>query len=70
MTAFNSVIDRVASDEAYLEETLAAAARCIIECAMMVLNGLSAARLLPLSPHCMECPPKPFPLLYITIRSN
>lgn len=28
MTVFNRVIDRVASDETYLEETLAAAARC------------------------------------------
>ena len=28
MTVFNRVIDRVASDEAYLEETLQAAARC------------------------------------------
>ena len=30
MPVFNRVIDRVAADEAYLEETLAAASRCLL----------------------------------------
>ena len=30
MPVFNRVIDRVAADEAYLEETLAAASRCLV----------------------------------------